>query len=284
MKRAVGKHFTELPLPVIGRIPRYKNNYDYRFGVECATDTPRAYQPRAGGPPLLFATDIRMTILVTLALAGRPLRHKSLWHHLGKSAKTSLYGLVDRGIVTMWDIGPSKKFVALDPCHPAAEPLRRLLLKVAEVYPGFTPPPFQPEDRDGGEAPVRTRRLRDVRQTFGDPQRTLPLLLLYILGEAIGTDVGRIAGRHVEGKTARSVLYMYRAFGLLEATYKVQSKRRSFAFRFVETHPLVPAIKDVLRALDAAMPVWRIVAEQQRGRPVPRRGDHRDRRRRAERW
>ncbi len=48
--------------------------YDYRNDGVHAVAKPRAYQPRVGGPPLLFATDIRMTILVTLALARRPLR------------------------------------------------------------------------------------------------------------------------------------------------------------------------------------------------------------------
>ncbi len=48
---------------------------------------------------VLFATDIRMTILVTLALASGPMRQKNLLNHIGKSAKTALYPLVERGLV-----------------------------------------------------------------------------------------------------------------------------------------------------------------------------------------
>jgi hypothetical protein len=105
--------------------PRTKHDgrFDYRGADFKSVTNPRAYQPRIGGPPLLFATDIRMTILVTLALADGPMRQKNLWRHIGKKAKTALYPLVENGLVAMWSIGPNNKFVALDPCHPAAEPL-----------------------------------------------------------------------------------------------------------------------------------------------------------------
>jgi hypothetical protein len=73
-------------------------------------------------------------------------------------------------------------------------------------------------------------------------------------------------------------------FGLLVADYTVVSKKRSFRFRFADDHPLVPALREVLGALDVAMPVWRITAEQQKGKPIPKRWDHRNRRRKSKRW
>ncbi len=30
------------------------------------------------------------------------MRQKNLWKHIGKSAKTALYPLVERGLVAMW--------------------------------------------------------------------------------------------------------------------------------------------------------------------------------------
>jgi hypothetical protein len=55
-----------------------EHRYDYRHAAVQGVPNPRAYQPRVGGPLLLFATDIRMTILVTLALAGGSMRQKNL--------------------------------------------------------------------------------------------------------------------------------------------------------------------------------------------------------------
>ena len=111
-------------IPGVRTRVRNEHKYDYKGKGVQAVEKPRAYQPRVSGPPLLFATDIRMTILVTLALAGGPMRQKNLWKHIGKSAKTALYPLVERGLVSMWRLNASKVYVALDPCHPAAEPLR----------------------------------------------------------------------------------------------------------------------------------------------------------------
>ena len=260
-----------------------EHKYDYKGKGVQAVEQPRAYQPRVSGPPLLFATDIRMTILVTLALAGGPMRQKNLWNHIGKSAKTALYPLVERGLVSMWRLNASKVYVALDPCHPAAEPLRRLLLRIAEIYPGFAAPPHAVDDRDGGDAPVRPRRLRDVRYTFGDPNRTMPLLLVHIREELVGIDVGRIVP-YIESGTARDVLWMYRAFGLLTIRYIVLSKRRGYAFRFEQTSPLVPYVRDVLAALDRAMPQWRMREERQKNEPIPKRWDPHQGRRKTGRW
>jgi hypothetical protein len=97
----------------------------------------KAGEVHIGGPPLLFATDIRMTILVTLALADGPIRQKNLWKHIGKSSKTALYPLVKYGIVAMWGNSRSCQCVALDPCHPAADALRSLLLAIAKNFDGF---------------------------------------------------------------------------------------------------------------------------------------------------
>jgi hypothetical protein len=88
------------------------------------------------------------------------------------------------------------------------------LLRIPEVYPGFTAPQYAVDDRDGGPAPVRPRRRRDARYTLGEPNRTMPLLLVHLREELVGIDVGRIVP-YIESGTARDVLWMYRVFGLL---------------------------------------------------------------------
>jgi hypothetical protein len=260
-----------------------EHRYDYKhLGVQ-AVERPRAYQPRVDGPPLLFATDIRMTILVALALADGPLRQANLWKHIGKSAKTALYPLVKHGLVAMWSLNRGRKYVALDPCHPAAVPLRQLLLAVADHYPGFSKPKFSVDNRDAGDAPTRPSRRRDVRLTFGDPRRTMPLLLVHIREQMVGVDVPRIVP-YVNQSTARDVFWMYRAFGILKMEYVVAKKRRGYAFTFDDACPLVPYIRAVLTALDKAMPQWRIRAERQASEPIPKRQDDHRSRRKPGRW
>lgn len=61
---------------------RSDGRFDYRAGI-ISSDKPHGSQPRVDGPPLLFTTDARMTLLVTLALTGRPVRPGSLWRVLG---------------------------------------------------------------------------------------------------------------------------------------------------------------------------------------------------------
>jgi hypothetical protein len=257
------------------------HRYDYRKGVTCANGVPRAYQPRKGGPPLLFATDIRMTILVHLALAPGTVRIGWLWKHLGKKAPTALYPLVERGLVMKWKWG-GKTFVALDPCHPAATPLRAMLIAIGKKY-RFRPMPIDVDAREGGDVPSRPSRLRDVRDTFGDKNRTMPLLLVHVLGEAMSTDIARVVP-YLEKTTTLDVLYMYRAFKLLKSRHKVIRKRHGEMFAFNEDHWLVPYVRAVLAALDKAMPQWRASAERKKGAPIPKKDDRRDGRRKSGRW
>jgi hypothetical protein len=58
--------------------------HDYRKGLYFATEAPRCYQPRQDGPPLIFGTDARATMLVHLAIASGPSRLYKLWESLGR--------------------------------------------------------------------------------------------------------------------------------------------------------------------------------------------------------
>ena len=254
---------------------------DYRKGIRYARRVPVSYQPRKGGPPLLFATDVRMTILVHLALAPGPVRPSWLWRHLKKGSPTTLKDLVARGLVSRWRLGP-KAFIALDPCHPAARSLCELLRFVGHTYK-FRPIAVDVDAREGGDAPVRPSRRRDVRNTFGDRQRTMPLLLLHVLNEAAAIDIARCVP-YLDASTIRHVLYMYRAFGVLQSRYAVHHKRRTIAFSFNEENPLVPYVRSVLAMLDKEMPQWRFAAVRQRIAPLPPSWKRHHEQRKRKRW
>ncbi len=185
----------------------YSERYDWRLGVETAAKRPRAYQPRAGGPPLLFATDVRMSILVTLALANRPLRCADLWRHIGRRNFGCVRDLARRGLIACWQVGRAT-LVALEPNHPAVGSMRALLLRVARRY-GF-PPPLEQCSMIGPVAvPVRRAKI-DPRLTFGDKNRTLPLLIVAIRGRANSEQVARCIPRS-DPKTVRHILLMFKA-------------------------------------------------------------------------
>jgi len=71
----------------------------------------------------------------------------------------------------------------------------------------------QPEDREAGEPPYRQSRNSDVRNTFGDHRRTLPLLAAYLRGAVNALDVECIIPT-LHREHVRSIFYMFTAFGI----------------------------------------------------------------------
>jgi hypothetical protein len=111
----------------------------------------------------------------------------------------------------------------------------------------------------------------------------MTLLCVYLRTDLVGIDVPRIVP-YVPRQTANAVLWMYRAFGILTMQYFVKGKGRGYAFRFSETNPLVPCVRDVLAALARAMPQWVIREERQRSESVSNRADRHAGRRKPSRW
>lgn len=257
-----------------GNLRRPDGSIDYRYGMPYARKRPKGYQARKGAPPLLFATDIRMTVLVTIAQARGPIRCMELWSHIGRKYVGCVRDLDARGLICKWALRKDEVYAALNPVHPAAAPLRKLLLLIGEVY-GFEPPTLA-----GKRPPVPRRRWteRNSRATFGDHIRTLPLLALFVLGRAGVLEIARCVPVVSRDSVSR-ICWMYRAFGLLDC----ERERRTIAFRFNREHILTGAVLDVLGALDEAMPHWRMLAEAQRiSERVPR---HEPRtRRKHKRW
>jgi hypothetical protein len=255
----------------------YRDRYDWRQGVEPATHAPRSYQPRSGGPPLLFATDIRMTILVTLALADSPLRCADLWRHIGRKNVGCLRELSRRGLVAKWRAGYREAYATLESAHPAAQALRRLLLRVAKVY-RFKPAIEQTCLFPRVSAPARSAAF-DTRFTFGDRARTMPLLLVFIRQQANTDQIARCIPR-MDVNTVRHALLKFKAFGLLRSC----RVSRGIAYSLDPSHPLAAELRGVLASLDAAMPQWRLVAENDESSPRRRSRETRFGRRKPGRW
>jgi hypothetical protein len=255
-----------------GRIVRIRPNgcYNWRDVWNHGVRQPRAWQARADGPPLLFATDMRMSILVTLALAGGMMRRYHLVQYSGGGTYNSaLDKLVDDGLVAALTITRKKVLYGLDPAHPAAIPIRSLLLKIAESY-SFKTPTCDPGELEGGESPSRRSRKRDARYTFGDPVRTLVLLAVYILGTAHMSKVTQVLGRF-SATSIRNTLWRFRAFGVLNAAGSPRG-RKGIAFSLNADYCFASEIREVLASLAVALPHWNvaIVKAATSGRPVIR--------------
>ena len=263
---------------------RSNGTYAHWTGKVPAVEHPRNYQRRIGGPPLLFATDIRMTLLVTLALGGT-LRPTTLWETIGKKTHVALDGLISSGLVVRWKKGRNIAYVALNPGHPACQPLQALLLAVAEQYV-FARPVIGPKDA-GGPPPAGQGRY-DLSYTFGDFGHTLALLVVYILGKASARDIVR-GTTLVRQWSALARLWMFKSQGVLtgEIERDVRTVRCSEnVFWFDDQAALTPYIADVLDVLDAYLPHVRMAAQSQASQTVPReRQKHRKRQNQSnKRW
>jgi hypothetical protein len=217
-----------------------------------------------------------MTILVTLALAKNPIQCADLWRHIKRRNFGCVRDLCRRGLIARWKVGRAT-FVSLEPSHPAAASLKVLLLRTARRY-GFIAPVEQCSMIRTIRVPARRAKI-DARFTFGDKNRTLPLLIVAIRGKANAEQVARCIPRS-DMKTVRHILLMFKAFGVLKSC----RVSRGIAFELDPFHELASEIKKVLLDLDRAMPQWRVVAENDMQDPRPRSRENRRGRRKPSRW
>jgi hypothetical protein len=249
---------------------RSDGRYNWRDVTDLGVERPTAWQVRAGGPPLLFATDMRMSILVTLAAAGGMIRRYRLMQctRSGK-CNTALETLIEHGLVARLRLSRSEVLLGLDAAHPVSVPLRDLLLRIAERY-GFEKPMCDPNELEGGESPRRLSRRRDARYTFGDPERTLTLLAVYVLGEVRMKQLVCILGRFSE-KSVRGTLWRFRSFGVLKAT-GTAGGTKGIAFSLDCEYAFAGEIRSILESLATALPHWTLAIRKAAtsGRPVLR--------------
>jgi len=126
--------------------------------------------------------------------------------------------------------------------------------------------------------PMRRSKI-DARFTFGDKNRTLPLLMVAIRGKANADQVARCIPRS-DVTTVRHVLLMFMAFGVL----KRKRLSRGMSFELDPFHELAAEIRNVLSDLDRAMPQWRVIAENDMREPRPRTRESHVGRRKPKRW
>lgn len=229
-----------------------RSNWRKGIGSAGQVETPRSFQARRNGPPLLFLTDVRMTILVLIATADCPVRHLELKRDLMERGHSAIEPLVQSGLIISWKPSRKSKVYALDPAHPAHEPLKRLLQKISKLYE-FPTLITDSTDVKRGLPPVRRSRRRDARLTFGNSINTLVLLAVYLMVRPNMTAVtGALARFHK--KSINSALWRYQAFGVLRQTGP--GGRTGMLFELNPDYALADEIRPVLDSLLIALPQW----------------------------
>lgn len=257
------------------RLPRDHGWIDYRRGLDYACRK-KNLQPRADGPPLLFKTDTRASILCVLALSGRPMRQDEINTSVQRQCSVALTRLAEVGMLAKCVVGRKELYYDLDWAHPAAEELRELYLRLSQIY-------VMPRPRFDFAAPSSTIKYRgperyDLVGTFGGAVRTLPLLMIFIRGSASGEQIARCMPSGDRKFTLR-ILRMFKAFGVLES----QRVSRGIHYSFSSQCPFVGQLRQVLGVLDREMPHWRAIAERDTVAPRYRR-ESRIGHRRNKRW
>jgi hypothetical protein len=106
--------------------------------VAAPAHRPFAFNQAADGAPRLFGTDVRLRNLMILAVNGpmlyRDLRKMTGAFHLNKHDSRDDAPFGRGAVVRAWET-PDGTALALDPDYPCALPLRRLLVRLAEIYP-----------------------------------------------------------------------------------------------------------------------------------------------------
>jgi hypothetical protein len=125
--------YRALVLAIAERIPQRR-----RDRLDDPAPRPWAFMPAADGAPRLFGTDARLRNLMILALHGpmlyNDLRKMNGANHLAPDDSRDFAPFGRGAVVRSWET-PAGTAVALDPDHPCARPLRRLLVRLAEIYP-----------------------------------------------------------------------------------------------------------------------------------------------------
>ncbi len=232
---------------------------------------PTTYQARVDGPPLLFMTDIRMSILVTLALSLVPYRPRDLKRALRVSnIDPCVTALVSSGLIASWYGKCGARYLSLDPCHPCYDGLIILLRRIGQRY-GFPQPLYLSDSLLAGAAPKRVSRKRDTRMLFGSPMRTLVLLAVFKLGRASINQIHRALGLS-DAKTVATTLFRYAAFGLL----KVDEIGGSSGI-FFEVNPdfeFATDVRSILEQVARVLVVWTLKIERYDSNGRPKTGRH----------
>lgn len=241
---------------------------------------PRCTQSRLGGPPLLFKTDARATVLAHLAIANGPTRSMDLSQHLRRNHSKSVYTilltkLANEGLISKWKLPalPGERacrvYYDLNPAYPGARELRALLWQIAIVYPGFSLVPYQPDNATAGVAPSRrpksshyVGRRFTIDYALGDDLTTKVLLGIYVMGQATNAILRRGATTYTVNRVG-ATLHKLAAFGILKKLRDDHAGRAGSAFVLDKAHPLHLELVAYLAALDIHYPLLRFQMQNQ---------------------
>ena len=234
--------------------------HDPRLADRPADTGPRvaAFNRAADGAPRLFGTDVRLRNLMALAVHG-PLLHSELRRAVGfghmheESREEAPFGR--GGLVRDWDAEHGTALM-LDPDHPVAEPMRRLLVAMERAYPlpAFVPtmPPPEP--------PQRRVWSGDRHAIFGGPIPTGILVTIGVLGwtfEALC--VAASAGYHREN--VKKAMKRMEHDGILGAD---RARGPGFNVRVVTISDRFPAKAELEATLRACAVAWPVIGDNVR--------------------
>jgi hypothetical protein len=261
LEEGVGRTFSLSPwLPqsfnaLVLRLAELSDHPRLKLGRESATRQ-AAYLQASDGAPRLFGTDIRLRNLMALALYG-PMHTLDLRKIVGGDTMIEEgrdNAPVGRGsVVQTWETSNGRA-LALDAAHPLALPLKRLLLRLAEIYP--LPPHVPAYDRP--EPPPAQAWDGDRLALFGSAIPTKILLTLGNRGwtfEAICCESA--SGSRDPGSNKRvvtkKVIRRLEDEGILVGS---RPRGPGFGPRLLVIAETFPAKDELYALIDAAMAAW----------------------------
>jgi hypothetical protein len=220
---------------------------------------PAAFLGSDDGAPRLFGSDLRLRNLMALAVHG-PMLHVELRRIvgnpkiLGEDEGNAPFGRA--ALVREWET-PEGRAVALDDAHPLALPLRRLLIRLSEIYPlaayvpRFDPPKMHKSKGWSGDRHV----------IFGGVLPTSILLSIGVFGWTYEALVCKIVADRAR-ENVREAFYRMEEQGLLQAD---RPRGPGFNARVVtisEAFPAKAELTAVLKAHIKQWPTFRLEAEE----------------------
>lgn len=210
---------------------------------------PTAFGASVDGAPLLFGTDIRLRNLLALAKYG-PLYTRDLVRITGsgktrESASNAPFGR--GGVVRTWQ-GENGQAVDLDPAHPVARHLRRLLLALEKRFPIHCDSlPMSPP-----VSPLLHRWQGDRLALFGSPIPTHILFTIGVLGWTFeGLCVSAASG--YDRVSVKNALKKLEDEGILVGE---RDRRPGFNVRKVTISDTCPGGLELAALLVACVEVW----------------------------
>jgi hypothetical protein len=209
-----------------------------------------AFGAASDGAPRLFGSDIRLRNLIALAVYGpmhyRDLRRLTGVNHLRtEGERHAPFGRA--ALVKTWAT-PDGVALALDQTHPLHDPIRRLLLKLAETYP----PAIHVPRFDKPDVPSSEAWIGDRYAIFGGPIPTSILLTIGVYGwtfESLCESVDDSRDR----TAIKKALHRFEKEGILEGD---QPRGPGFNIRVLKFPESFAARDELMAVLHAYLDVW----------------------------